>query len=511
MSGSDAVALGPSAESKLNQIEEMSPDEFKKYGYQVIDWIADYLAHPERYSVLSQATRGDTKGAVPATAPVHGEDMDRILADVDKIVVPGMTHWNHPAFFAYFAISGSAPGILAEALSAAFNVNAMMWRTSPAATELEEVTLDWLRQLLGLSTGFSGVIYDTASISSLCAIAAAREAVPGFPVREQGLGWTETTDGHSGPIRLRLYASEEAHSSIDKAAITLGLGQAGLRKIPTDNEFRMRPEALAAAIEEDRAAGWRPFCVVATVGTTSTTSVDPVPEIAKICRRERLWLHVDGAYGGTCAIVPEMKWVLEGCEHADSLVVNPHKWLFTPVDLSALYCRRMDVLRRAFSLIPEYLRSAEVDLTPNFMDYGPQLGRRFRALKLWFVMRYYGAEGLVARIREHIRLAREFASWIDLNPDFERMAPAPFSTVCFRVSHLKHGGDTTEQDDQAVNDLNERLLGQVNREGKVFLSHTKLRNKFTLRLAIGNIRTREEHIELAKHSLQAALNRIRGE
>jgi aromatic-L-amino-acid/L-tryptophan decarboxylase len=507
--GGDTLAPGHSIDSKLKQIQEMGPDEFKRYGYQVIDWIADYLAHPERYAVLSQANRGDIKGAVPAAPPVHGEEMDSILADVDKIVVPGMTHWNHPAFFAYFAISGSAPGILGEALSAAFNINAMMWRTSPAATELEEVTLDWLRQLLGLPSAFSGVIYDTASISSLCAIAAAREAVPGFPVREQGLGWTG--DGHSGPVRLRLYASEEAHSSIDKAAITLGLGQAGLRKIPTDNEFRMKPEALAAAIEEDRAAGWRPFCVVATAGTTSTTSVDPIPEISKICRREGLWLHVDGAYGGACAILPEMKWVLEGCEHADSLVVNPHKWLFTPVDLSALYCRRMDVLRQAFSLVPEYLRSAEVDLTPNFMDYGPQLGRRFRALKLWFVMRYYGSEGLMARLREHIRLAREFASWIDLNPHFERMAPAPFSTVCFRASHLKGGSGGSTQDDEALNDLNERLLGLVNREGKVFLSHTKLRNKFTLRLAIGNIRTREEHVELAKQSLEAALNRIRGE
>jgi aromatic-L-amino-acid decarboxylase len=512
-----ALGAAPADPIGAASLGDMDPEQFRKYGYQVIDWIADYLAHPERYPVLSQVSPGQIKNAVPASPPDAAESMDLILADLDRIVTPGMTHWNHPAFFAYFAISGSAPGILAEALSAAFNVNAMMWRTSPAATELEEVTLDWLRQLLGLSSNFSGVIYDTASISSLCAIAAAREAVPGFPVREEGLGWTPPREpGSSLPshFRLRLYCSEHAHSSIDKSAITLGLGQAGLRKIPTDNKFRMDPKSLAAAVSEDRKNGWTPFCVVATAGTTSMTSVDPVPAMADICKREGLWLHVDGAYGGTAAILPEMRWVLEGIEQADSLVLNPHKWLFTPVDLSVLYCQRMDVLRQAFSLVPEYLRASGIDQVPNFMDYGPQLGRRFRALKLWFVMRYYGADGLRARIRKHIVLAQGFAEWVDGNPDFERMADTQLSTVCFRahpngnIAGVHRNGPDTLSDDSYLNILNERLLEEVNREGKIFLSHTKLHDRFTLRLAIGNIRTSEVHIELAKQTLVSTLQRL---
>jgi len=328
---------------------DMSPEDFRRYGHQVVDWIAEYLAHPERYPVLSQNEPGQVKNALPSTAPERGEAMEAMLADLDRVIVPGVTHWNHPAFFAYFAISGSAPGILGEMLGAAFNVNAMLWRTSPSATELEEVTLEWLRQMLGLPEQFGGVIYDTASISSLCAIAAAREAVSEFRVREEGLG--------ASGARLRLYCSEHAHSSIDKSVITLGMGQAGVRKIAADSEFRMDAAALARAIGEDRKNGWRPFCVVATVGTTSTTSVDPVTEIAEICRRENLWLHVDAAYGGSAAVVPEMQWIFDGCEHADSIVMNPHKWLFVPVDLSVLFCKRMDTLRQAFSLVPEYLRT----------------------------------------------------------------------------------------------------------------------------------------------------------
>src|SRR5262245_38597699 len=312
--------------SEPSPLGDMRPDEFRGYGHRVVDWIADYLAHPERYPVLSQNQPGDVKNALPSKAPQAGETMEAMLADLDRVIVPGVTHWNHPGFFAYFAISGSAPGILGEMFSAAFNVNAMLWRTSPSATELEEVTIDWLRQMLGLSNQFGGVIYDTASISSLCAIAAAREAVEELNVREEGLVASNS--------RLRLYCSEQAHSSIDKAAITLGIGQNGVRKVTTDAEFRMDPRSLATAIEEDRANGWRPFCVVATVGTTSTTSIDAVPQIAEICRGENLWLHVDAAYAGSAAVVPEMKWILDGCEHADSIVMNPHKWLFVPVDLS---------------------------------------------------------------------------------------------------------------------------------------------------------------------------------
>jgi len=477
---------------------DMSAEEFRRYGHRVVDWIADYLSNPQRYPVVSRARPGEIKNALPAAAPATGESMDQILSDLENIIVPGVTHWNHPCFFAYFSISGSGPGILGEMFAAAFNVNAMLWRTSPSATELEEVTLNWLRQLMGLPEDFEGVIYDTASISTLCAIAAAREAVPGLRVREEGLNNVESANK-----RLRLYCSEHTHSSIDKAAITLGIGQAGIRKVATDTDFRMDPAALALAVEEDRRQGWLPFCAVATLGTTSTTSIDPVPEIADVCEREKLWLHVDAAYGGSAAIVPEMKWMLKGVERADSLVMNPHKWLFVPVDLSVLYCRRMEVLKQAFSLVPEYLRTQMESEVKNFMDYGPQLGRRFRAIKFWFVMRYFGADGIKSRIRHHLELAREFASWVDESSDFERLAPVPLSTVCFRAAPAD-----TETD---LDLLNERLLEEVNREGKVYLSHTKLDGRFTLRLAIGNIRTQIEHVKLAWEELSRALERIRGE
>ena len=478
------------ARPQPDSLGDMGPEEFRRYGHQVVDWIADYLAHPERYPVLSQNQPGQLKHELPSAAPERGEAMEAMLADLDRFIVPGVTHWNHPGFFAYFAISGSGPGILGEMLSAAFNVNAMMWRTSPSATELEEVTLEWLRQMIGLPNTFEGVIYDTASISSLCAIAAAREAA-GLEVRERGLA--------AAGAKLRMYASEHVHSSVDKSAITLGIGQAGLRKIASDAEYRMDARALEQAIKEDRANGWLPFCVVATTGTTSTTSIDPVPAIADICEREGLWLHVDAAYGGSAAVVPEMRWVLEGCDRADSLVVNPHKGLFVPVDLSVLYCRKLDVLRAAFSLVPEYLRTGENEQVKNFMDYGPQLGRRFRALKLWFVMRYFGVEGLQARIRNQIALAREFADWVDQSKDFERLAPVPFSLVCFRA-HPRNVSSEAELDI-----LNERLMNEVNRRGKVYLSHTKLVGKLTLRLAIGNIRTTHDHVRLAWDELNEAL------
>lgn len=474
---------------------DMPLEEFRRFGHQVVEWIADYLAGIERYPVLARVRPGEIRRRLPAHPPREGEPFEAILRDFEQIILPGITHWNHPGFMAYFAITGSGPGILGELLAAALNVNAMLWKTSPAATELEQVALDWLRQMLGLPPEFEGVIYDTASISSLCALAAAREAV-GLGVRERGL---------AGLPRLRLYMSEEAHSSIEKGAILLGLGQAGVRKIPTDEAFRMDVKALERAIEEDQAAGWRPFCVVATVGTTSTTSSDPVAEIARVCERYRLWLHVDAAYAGAAAIVPEFRHVLDGCDRADSLVVNPHKWLFTPIDLSAFYCRRMDVLRRAFSLVPEYLRTEEEQVR-NFMDYGPQLGRRFRALKLWMVLRYFGQEGLVARIREHIRLAQQFAAWVDADPDFERLAPAPLSTVCFRAR--PRGWARSEAD---LDLFNEALLQAVNATGECFLSHTRVRGRLALRLAIGNMRTSERHVRRAWELLRAHAARLQAE
>jgi aromatic-L-amino-acid decarboxylase len=479
----------------------MDPSEFRRHGHALVEWIADYLSASDRYAVLPRVAPGDVRDALPRTAPEDGESFADIFEDFEQVLVPALTHWNHPGFFAYFPITASASGVLAEFLSAALNQQAMLWRTSPAATELEEVSLAWLRRLLGLPDGFEGVIYDTASISTLHALAAARQAaVP--QVRERGLA------GRSDVGALRVYCSEQAHSSIDKAMLTIGLGLSSLRRIPTDAAFSMRPEALRVAIAEDRNAGVTPIAVVATIGTTSTTSVDPVAAIADICRDERIWLHVDAAYAGVTAMLPECASHFIGWDRADSIVVNPHKWLFTPFDLSAFYCRRMDVLREAFSLVPEYLKTAEGSRgVRNLMDTGVQLGRRFRSLKLWMILRHFGANRLRSVYREHLRLAREFAARVDEHPDFERVAPVPFAVVCFRAT--PHGVSLTAPELDA---LNEHILDAVNASGDVFLSHTRLHDSFVIRMAIGHLRTTAEHTErawelVAQHT--AALARAR--
>jgi aromatic-L-amino-acid decarboxylase len=478
---------------------DMSAADFRRYGHEVIDWISDYFEQIEGRPVLAQVQPGELKAQLPSAPPERGEAMDDILADVDDCILPALTHWNHPSFFALFATSTSAPGIFGELLSAAFDVKAMLWRTSPASTELEEVALDWLRQMMGLSAAFEGIIYDTASVASLHAIAAARENLS-VRIREDGMS------GRADLPLLRVYTSEEAHSSIEKSVLTLGLGQRALVKIPTDDEYRMDARLLARTIGEDKRNGALPFCVVATVGTTSASSIDPVPAIAEVCEKHRLWLHVDAAYAGSAAVVPEMRAILAGSERADSLVTNPHKWLFTPFDLSAFYCRHMDVLRRAFSLVPEYLRTSEPETVRNQMDYGIQLGRRFRALKLWMVIRYFGHEGLMVRIREHCRLARLFAAWVDEARDWELLAPVPFSLVCFRARPLVVG-ESVEARDARLDALNEALMNRVNATGKAYLSHTRLKGTLALRLAIGNIRTTEEHIRRVWELLneQAAL------
>ncbi|CAN5630861.1 pyridoxal-dependent decarboxylase [soil metagenome] len=464
---------------------DMDPAEFRRHGYATVDRIADYLADPARWPVLPDIEPGQLRAALPADAPTNGEAMEDILADFDRLILPHTTHWNHPGFMAYFSISGSAAGILGEMLAAALNVNAMLWRTGPAATELEETTLEWLRKLLGLPDGLDGTINDTASSSTLYALAAARELQTDLRIREEGLA------GRANMPRLRVYCSVEAHSSVDKAVITLGLGLAGIRHIPTDANQRMDATALARAIEADRQEGIRPMAVVATVGTTSTTAIDPVAEIAGICEREGIWLHVDAAYGGSVAVLPEMRRVLDGCDRADSLVVNPHKWLFVPVDCSVLYTRRPDLLRQAFSLIPEYLTTTEPSDTRNLMDYGVSLGRRFRALKLWFVLRHFGASGIQRVLRHHLELARTFAGWIDAEPTFERLTPTEFSVVVFRYRPPGEGReDVLEQ-------LNMQVLKQVNESGEIFLSHTKVGGRYALRLAVGNIRTGLEHVERA--------------
>ncbi len=457
---------------------ELPAAEVRAALHRAADLVADYLEGVERYPVVPRIRPGDVRAQLPPAAPEQPEPLETLLADYARLIEPNVTHWNHPGFLAYFATTGSAPGVLGELLAAGINAQAMLWRTGPAPTELEEHVCDWLRRLLGLPEPFRGHINDTASTSSLLAVAAARHrALP--EVRDAGL------TGRDVP-RLVVYASEHAHSSIEKATITLGMGTSGVRKVACDAAFAMRPDALADAIAEDRGAGRRPIAVVATVGTTSSTAVDPVAPVAEVARREGLWLHVDAAYAGPAALCPELRHHFAGWEGADSIVLNPHKWMFTPMDCSVLLLRDPDALRAAFSLVPEYLRTAERGVT-NLSEYGPQLGRRFRALKLWFVIRAYGAEGLRARLREHCALARAFAAWAQREPGFEVAAPVPFSVVCFRaVPRLA----PVEQDA-----FNERLMAEVNAAGPVFLSHTKLNGRIVLRLAVGNIRTERRHVE----------------
>lgn len=438
----------------------MSPEEFRAAGHQAVDWIADYLRDVREYPVLAQTTPGALTAALPSSGPEHGEPMDAILEDFKTLILPGITHWNHPRFFAYFSISGSGPGILGEMLAAALNVNHMLWKTSPAATELEQVTLGWLRQWLGLPEEFFGIIHDTASTSTMHAILAAREAA----APQARLA------GEFPP--LVLYTSEHANSSVDKAALAVGVGLSHIRHIAVDTEFRMRPDALAAQIEADRAAGLKPFCVVPTVGTTSTSSVDPVTAVGEVARRYGLWMHVDAAYAGPAAVLDEYRHILDGSAQADSIVVNPHKWLFTPVDLSVLFIRQPEIMRRAVSLaeIPPYL--ASTDQTVNLTEYSVQLGRRFRSLKLWFVLRYYGREGIAEILRNHMRWAAELTEAIPRDGRFEVAAATLFSLVCFRY----HGSD----------DENRELLERINATGRAFLSGTQLHGRFVLRLAIGN-------------------------
>ena len=442
--------------------------------------------------VLSQVTPGTIADQLPALPPRVAEPLETILGDVERIIVPGITHWHHPSFFAYFANSSSVPSLLGEFLTSGLNANAMLWVTSPAATELEERVLQWLWTAMGLpdATSWFGMITDTASMSTLLAIAAAREAA-GYDVRRKGLA------GRVDVPVLRVYCSEQTHSSIDKACITLGIGSDNVVKIPVDDAFRMRVDALETAMTADRAAGMRPLAVVATIGTTSTTSVDPVPAIADLCAREQVWLHVDAAYAGVMGIAPEFRWALAGVDRADSMVTNPHKWLFTTMDCSAFWTRHQDVLRSAFSLVAEYLVTARDQQVVNYMDYGVQLGRRFRALKLWMVMRAFGTDGLASRLRDHCAMAREFAAMVVADPQWTLCAPVPFSLVCFR--HAPVGSSDAEADAQ-----NARILANVNAAGRVYLSHTRLHSRYVLRLAIGNILTSREHVALAWSELQRA-------
>jgi len=476
-------------------MSDMPSEEFRKSGHQLVDWIADYLNDIEKYPPLSQVNPGDISKRIPNTPPQKGEEIGKVLSDIDKILMDGITHWNHPGFMAYFNSTSSGPGILAELLTAGLGINGMLWKTSPSFTELEKAMMNWFRQMVGLPKNYWGIIYDTASTSSMHAIASAREQLNlGF--REKGMA------GRKDVPRLRLYCSEHTHSSIEKGALTVGIGLEGIRKIPVNDRFEMIPEKLSGAITEDLKNGWKPFCVVATVGTTSSTSIDPVDEIAAICKKNKLWLHIDAAYAGVTAMIPEMKWITKGWESTDSIVINPHKWMFTPMDLSVYFTRKPEILKQAFSLVPEYLKTKQDDEVENLMDYGIQLGRRFRSLKLWFIIRYFGVEGLAARIKQHIELAKEFGNWIEKEKDFELMAPVPFSTVCFRVNP----GNRTE--DQ-LNQLNEKLLDKINSSGKLFISHTKLNSKYVIRITIGSIRHERIHISEAWEFIKESFMKLK--
>ncbi len=449
----------------------MSPEEFRKAGHQVVDWLADYLSDPGKYPVLSRNRPGQLIDALPSFGPDTGEDWERIFEDFQREVVPAVTHWNHPGFMAYFANTASPPGILGEMLAAGLNTNGILWKSSPAVTELEQVALSWLRQWMGLSDEWFGIIHDTASTGVMHALAAARQAVAP-EVR---------ATGQSAP--LTIYCSEHAHSSVEKGALAIGVGQPNVRKIPADSAFRMQADILERAIEEDLAAGKKPICIVPTVGTTAVASIDPVRDCVKLAQRYGMWLHVDAAYAGSAAVAPEYRWLLDGAGQADSLITNPHKWLFTPVDLSVLYTRRPEVLRAAFSLVPEYLRTADDPRALNYMEYGIPLGRRFRSLKLWFILRYYGHRKLAEMIREQISWAQELARQIEADPHFLLAAPQMLSLVCLRY--------------KGTDEENRAILDRVNESGEIFLSHAQLNGRYVIRLAIGNMGTTREHVQRA--------------
>jgi len=454
-------------------------ETFRRCGHEFVDWIADYLRDVESYPVVSRVKPGEVKSRLPGAPPEAAESMDRIFADFREVILPGISHWQHPGWHAYFPANNSPASVLAEMLTAGLGVQGMIWQTSPAASELEDLVLDWLRQLTGLPAGFAGTIQDTASTAALCALISAREKATGFESNERGFRRP-----------LTVYASGEAHSSIEKGVKIAGYGRENLRLIKTDANFALIPAELEAAIAADKAAGLMPACVVATLGTTSSTAVDPLRAVGEIAARHGLWLHVDAAYAGTAAVCPENRWILDGAERMDSFVFNPHKWMLTNFDCSAYFVKDPGALVRSFEIHPEYLKTGVDPYVKNYRDWGIQLGRRFRALKLWFVIRSYGAEGLRAFVREHQRLAALFRGWVEAAPDFELLAPVPFGLVCFRWNDGRRS-------DEELDGINKALLEKVNASGKVFLTHTVLRGRFTIRMVVGQRTTEERHVRTA--------------
>ena len=463
----------------------MDHEAFRREAHGLVDWMADYLADVERYPVRSQVAPGAIAAQLPAGPPDAAEPIADILADFERIVMPGMTHWQHPSFFAYFPANSSPPSVLAEMLTATLGAQCMLWQTSPAATEMETRLLDWLRQMIGLPEGFAGVIQDSASSATLCAILTARERATGWRANDEGLGACP---------QLTFYASQEVHSSVEKAVKIAGLGRRALRLIPTDQKFAMRPELLEAAILEDREKGLVPAGVVACLGSTGVGAVDPLAPIAEICRAENLYLHVDAAWAGSALLLDEQRWMIDGIEQADSFVFNPHKWLLTNFDCSAHYVREPDDLVRTLSILPDYLTSRETGVI-DYRDWGVPLGRRFRGLKLWFVIRAYGVERLQTMLREHLSLAKELAAQIEAEPDFQLTTPANLALLTFRYR-------PPGIDEQSLDHLNERLLHTLNDDGRLYLTQTRVRGRYVIRFAIGQRTTTRDHVQAAWQLIQ---------
>ena len=471
----------------------MRIEDFRRHAHVLVDWMADYLERVESYPVRAQVAPGEIAGRLPAAPPEDGEPMARIFADFKADVLPGMTHWQHPAFFAYFPANSSPPSVLAEMLTATLGAQCMSWETSPAATELESCVMDWLRAMLGLPDGFTGVIQDTASTATLSALIGARERPTNDRANETGLG---------GEGDLTVYCAAEAHSSVEKDACIAGLGRANLRKVPLDDDFAMRPEALETLIRSDIDAGRRPCCVVATLGSTGVSGFDPLRPIGEICRRHGIWLHVDAAWAGSALILPEQRWMLDGIEFVDSFVFNPHKWLFTNFDCKGYFVRDVDALLRSFEILPEYLKTAADGRVRNYRDWGVPLGRRFRALKLWFVIRAYGVEGLQARVRHHIEMAQALAHEVAATADLEVLTPCRLSLFCFR--YRPAGVD----DARTLDDLNERLLAELNASGALYVTHTRVDGAYAIRFCVGQTSTEQRHVDDAWQRIQSTAHAI---
>lgn len=464
-----------------------SPELFRQEAHKIVDWIADYYTSIEKYPVKAACKPGSVYACIPEEPPAEPEDMRQIFSDFERIILPGMTHWQSPSFFAYFPANASFPSLLAEMLSSALGAQCMKWETSPAASELEEAVMNWLKKMTGLPSNFEGVIQDTASTSTLCAILSAREKATGYDVNKKGMG---------NGVALRVYCSVEAHSSIEKAVKIAGIGKDNLVKIGYDNEFRMNPVELEKAIQADIRSGYIPVCVVAALGTTSSTAVDPLEDIAGICEKYNVWLHIDAAYAGSALILPEYRWMIKGIGKADSLVFNPHKWLFTNFDCSAYFVKESEILINTFKLVPEYLKTQIPEHVNDYSNWGIQLGRRFRALKLWFVIRSFGLRGLQEKIRNHIAMAGQLKTWIEEHPDFEILAPVNFGLVCFRYHPQSvNGADVLDR-------LNEKLLLAINGSGAMYISHTKLNNIYTLRISVGQTSVEPRHVLNAWNQIQ---------